>query len=197
MPNGCSVLEPAHYYGLHTIMLCLITGSGCSSAVWAVFHQQLIKQDMQKGDFLFLWLFWCFQAGTFEERDVTEWAKQQLQAALASTISSTASVTNVNSITGHANIWFIRGKKRHGFDFNIELAWQAVDSSGVSAAAAKGTLMLSDVTPDDLDDLHIEVKLNTAAGDAMADAAAVQAAKGLKQPLEQVIARFYRDLKTM
>lgn len=32
--------------------------------------------------------------------------------------------TAVDSITGDANIWIVRGKKRHGFEFEIKLAFK-------------------------------------------------------------------------
>ena len=45
------------------------------------------------------------QAGTFEERDVTEWAKQRLEDMLVGTSSGQAVVTKCRSISGSANIW--------------------------------------------------------------------------------------------
>jgi hypothetical protein len=47
------------------------------------------------------------KAGTFEERDVTEWAKQRLQDMVVGTSSGAAVVTKCRSITGHANIWYV------------------------------------------------------------------------------------------
>lgn len=74
------------------------------------------------------------------------------------------------------------------------MASNSDDSS--SSEAVTGTITVSDATPDDIDDLHIAVKLDKASGDAAADAAALQAAKGLKQPLEQALLEFYSELKT-
>jgi len=47
------------------------------------------------------------QAGTFEERDVTEWAKQRLQDMVVGTSTGQAVVTKCRSITGNANIWYV------------------------------------------------------------------------------------------
>lgn len=47
------------------------------------------------------------KAGTFEERDVTEWAKQRLQDMVVGTSSGAAVVTKCRSIIGHANIWCV------------------------------------------------------------------------------------------
>jgi hypothetical protein len=141
------------------------------------------------------------QAGTFEERAVTDWAKQQLQQTLVGIISSKAVVTGCSVLSGDAHIWFIRGKKRHGFEFDIELQWKLSSSSSSDAADAgacsSGSIKLSGVSPDELDDLsHMEVTLSKASGNAAADSAALAAAKGLKGPLEQALAAFYAELKT-
>jgi hypothetical protein len=45
------------------------------------------------------------QAGTFEERDVTEWAKQRLPELVVGISNGVVVVTKCSSITGHANIW--------------------------------------------------------------------------------------------
>jgi hypothetical protein len=148
------------------------------------------------------------QAGTFEERAVTDWAKQQLQQTLVGTSNSKATITSCNVLSGDAHIWFIRGKKRHGFEFDIELQWKLGSSSSSSAgddaaaadaeaaAGSSGSIKLSGVSPDELDDLsHMEVTLGSASGEAAADSAALAAAKGLKEPLGQALAAFYAELK--
>jgi hypothetical protein len=149
------------------------------------------------------------QAGTFEERAVTDWAQQQLQQTLVGTSSSKATISGCKVLSGDAHIWFIRGKKRHGFEFDIELQWKlnngsSSSSAGDDAAAADadaatgsgGSIKLSGVSPDELDDLsHMEVTLSNASGDSAADSAALAAAKGLKEPLEQALAAFYAELK--
>lgn len=137
------------------------------------------------------------QAGTFEERAVTDWAKQQLEQAAVGISSDQATITGCTVLSGDAHMWFIRGKKRHGFEFEIELTWQLSSSSSSDAATEpgrKGTIKLPSASPDELDDLHMEVSLDQASGDA-ADAAALQAARSLKQPLEEALTKFYAELK--
>jgi hypothetical protein len=149
----------------------------------------------------------ALQAGTFEERAVTDWAKQQLQQTLVGTSSSKAAITGCSVLSGDAHIWFIRGKKRHGFEFDLELQWKLLSSSSGSGNAAaadseeeagcSGSMKLTGVSPDELDDLsHIDVTLAKASGDAAADSAALAAARGLKEPLEQALAAFYAELRT-
>jgi hypothetical protein len=90
---------------------------------------------------------------------------------------------------------FIRGKKRAGFEFEVELEWQQ-GSSIAEAQEPRGTLKLPSVSPDDLDDLHCEVSVDAATGDAAADEAARQAAKQLKQHLQDVLDQFYAELRS-
>lgn len=86
---------------------------------------------------------------------------------------------------------FIRGKKRSGFDFQIELEW----SSTADAQEPRGTLKLPSASPDDLDDLHCEVSLDAGTGEAAADEAARQGAKQLKQELVGVLEEFLEELR--
>lgn len=63
-------------------------------------------------------------AGTFEERDYTAWAKGRLSelmqgTSFGSSPSCSCSISSVTVDKGHANTWFVRGKKRHGFDFEV------------------------------------------------------------------------------
>lgn len=56
------------------------------------------------------------QAGTFEERDVTEWAKERLRGLLEGLeyCSGSALVTlkELKSTSGEAHVWLVRGKRR-------------------------------------------------------------------------------------
>jgi hypothetical protein len=85
---------------------------------------------------------------------------------------------------------FIRGKKRSGFDFQLELQWQH------SSAGSKGTLKVPSATPDDLDDLHCEVSIDPGTGDTPADDAARQAAKKLKEPLQELLGQLLAELRS-
>ena len=90
---------------------------------------------------------------------------------------------------------FIRGSKRSGFDFQLELEWQQ-GSSAADAREPRGTLKVPSASPDDLDDLHIEVSIDTPTGDAAADNAARQAAKELKEPLQELLEQFLSELRS-
>jgi hypothetical protein len=109
----------------------------------------------------------------------------------------------VTDIAGDAHIWFIRGKKRHGFEFNIACSWEAENagsssSEAAAAAVVKGTLRLPTASPDDLDDLHMEVEITDKTGvDAAVQQQALREAKQLKEPLEAALSKFYADLKQL
>lgn len=134
------------------------------------------------------------QAGTFEEKSVTDWAKQQLKTRLVGLSCGSIKTTAVNSIDGDAHVWFVRGKKRHGFDLNISIAWEG----GSSSSSVKGTVKLPSASPDDLDDLHMEVELAGAqTAEASAQQAALREARGLKDVLEEVLQQFYQDMKAL
>ncbi len=108
-------------------------------------------------------------AGTFEEKDMTTWAKNKLTDSLnmakyeveASgdsllTGAIHVHVTNVKSVTGDAEIIASRGKRRFLFDFSIELEYEVVLTAFPLANGVgdkqdkkfKGSLMISDISPD-------------------------------------------------
>ncbi len=81
------------------------------------------------------------QAGTFEEKDMTAWAKERLTALFKDCklgIEATGAgdsvltgaihvaVTNVKSVEGEAEIIISRGKTRYLYDFEVKLEWEAV-----------------------------------------------------------------------
>lgn len=61
----------------------------------------------------------CWQAGTFEERNWSEWSKDRLKLMFKDLKIGDVTITDVNSITGDAHAWVVRGKRRHGFDFEV------------------------------------------------------------------------------
>ncbi|GBF97139.1 hypothetical protein Rsub_10326 [Raphidocelis subcapitata] len=133
-------------------------------------------------------------AGTFEERDATEWAKEALTRALGAVSGPRgARVASVDSVAGHASIWFIRGKRRAGFEFDVAITWAHGEGDG----AVRGTLKLAGASPDDLDDLEPSeiAVLDRSPARAAAEAEAVAAAKAMAAPLRDALAAFYGELK--
>ena len=73
------------------------------------------------------------KAGTWEERDVTSWAKETLEAALLTSEyvlpegspspGARATVSKVSKLEGHASFATARGKKRYIYEFAFTLDW--------------------------------------------------------------------------
>ncbi|CAJ1389336.1 unnamed protein product [Effrenium voratum] len=76
------------------------------------------------------------QAGTWEEKDASSWAKERLTAWLSDACVSssnvtlpsgtgevTAKVTKVKSLSGEAHIVYVRKQPRHGFNYEAELSF--------------------------------------------------------------------------
>ena len=73
------------------------------------------------------------KAGTWEERDVTSWGKETLEAALLTSEyilpegspspGARATVSKVSKFEGHASYATVRGKKRYIYEFAFTLDW--------------------------------------------------------------------------
>jgi hypothetical protein len=93
------------------------------------------------------------KAGTWEERNVTTWAKETLTASLLSTCyvlpessSFPGAIVQVSSISkcdGHASFATVRGKKRYIYEFCIALQWTLVDNNN-GTHVVKGSMTFPD-----------------------------------------------------
>eukprot|EP00931_Biecheleriopsis_adriatica_P019444 TRINITY_DN13245_c0_g1_i4.p1 TRINITY_DN13245_c0_g1~~TRINITY_DN13245_c0_g1_i4.p1 ORF type:complete len:556 (-),score=182.69 TRINITY_DN13245_c0_g1_i4:130-1692(-) len=95
------------------------------------------------------------QGGTWEEKDVSSWAKDRIRAWLldASVSSSdvelpsgssgevTAKVSKVKSLSGEAHIVYVRNQAKHGFNFEAELGF----SISLGEDKHSGTLSLPEL----------------------------------------------------
>lgn len=110
------------------------------------------------------------QAGTWEERDVTAWAKESLSQALQLTTytlpesapapGALARINKVKEVDGHASFATVRGRKKYIYEFKIELEW--VLDLPSEPDAAKGEICFPDVDGTcelgkgyDIDDYHV------------------------------------------
>eukprot|EP00753_Platysulcus_tardus_P014812 PLAT4548.1.p1 GENE.PLAT4548.1~~PLAT4548.1.p1 ORF type:complete len:363 (+),score=156.79 PLAT4548.1:11-1099(+) len=64
-------------------------------------------------------------AGTFEEVDKTEWAKQRIVELLSGLTSGCVRVKAVKDVNGEADVAVVRGSKRYIFDFNFVVKFEA------------------------------------------------------------------------
>lgn len=138
------------------------------------------------------------QAGTFEEKTVNGWAYDRLKTLLVGVSSSDVITTAVASISGDANIFIVRCKKRHGFDFEIKLNWRArIQLAGKEAKDINGTAKVLNACIDDYEDeLAVEVEVTDKKTENAAEQAeASKQAKLLVTPLQQQLATFHKELK--
>jgi tetratricopeptide (TPR) repeat protein len=92
------------------------------------------------------------KAGTWEEKDVTKWAKGSLEKqALQTTYTfpdsspapgSLVTVTKVSKLDGNASFAMARGKKKYIYEFLLKLEWQVTNDSGLEC---KGSLAIPDI----------------------------------------------------
>lgn len=92
------------------------------------------------------------KAGTWEERDVSKWAKETLEASLLSAeytlpegspdAGAKAAITKVDKLNGHASYATVRGKKRYIYEFSFCLHWNLTMSNG---DVCKGKMTFPDV----------------------------------------------------
>ena len=123
------------------------------------------------------------QAGTWEEKDTSEWCNQALERFLKdskvsvclgdtedSTSSVDACVTKVKDLEGDASVAFVSGKKRFVFDYSTELSFEiscrvnnGMDTEGdnnmKNLVIAKGSIGLPDISSASISDEDIEVQI--------------------------------------
>ena len=90
------------------------------------------------------------KAGTWEERDVTTWAKESLELVLKGTFylfpalapGAVAKVAKA-TVEGTASYASVRGKKRYIYEFKVILNWEVTDLP--DKATCQGTMTFPDV----------------------------------------------------
>ena len=130
-------------------------------------------------------------AGTWEERDVTKWADEKLNAQLADLKVDTDSLklncTKVVKCFGEARKLIVRGKPRAGFEYKFELKFKGT----ADGADVSGTVHVEEVSETDIDDVELRVALKkgTAGVSALEDA--------FRTAMAQHLTQFYTALKEL
>jgi activator of HSP90 ATPase len=87
-------------------------------------------------------------AGTWEERNYDDYAKQRIQNLLKviklNESGVSLSVDKVDNIHGDATVSLVRGKKRYIYDFSLDLHWQA----SINSEKYMGVLNVTDISAD-------------------------------------------------
>ncbi len=104
------------------------------------------------------------QAGTWEEKDTSEWChsslKRHLEEASVQLEHFTARVQEVKDLSGDASVAFVSGKKRYVFDYNASVKYVILDDEGGDGGEkiASGTLKLPDISSTAIsDELEVDV----------------------------------------
>lgn len=97
-------------------------------------------------------------AGTWEEKDTTEWCKGQLDKRLREVAVHTSRVhieiSEVDELTGEASVALTAGKKRYIFDFHAKLKYQITDLDA-EKVIAKGNVRLPDICSTHHEELEV------------------------------------------
>eukprot|EP00053_Salpingoeca_punica_P004234 m.48023 g.48023 ORF g.48023 m.48023 type:complete len:146 (-) comp12692_c0_seq2:199-636(-) len=125
-------------------------------------------------------------AGTWEEKDMSAWMNgklKQLLVGLQAQADNGVAVesTKVVKCEGEARVLNVRGKKRAGFEYQLEVSWKATVSG---SSEKKGSILFDDVSETSIDDLEMRVTVQGAA-DAHADQAK-RAALSLRPQFQKI-----------
>lgn len=99
-------------------------------------------------------------AGTWEEKDTSDWCNTSLNSYLEETVVQvdhyTGKVQKVKDLSGDASVAFVSGKKRFVFDYNASLKYVILDEGDETIAS--GTLKLLDISSTAMnDELEVDV----------------------------------------
>ncbi|KAL3908759.1 MAG: hypothetical protein SGILL_008362, partial [Bacillariaceae sp.] len=99
-------------------------------------------------------------AGTWEEKDTTEWCKDHLTTRLKETKveaggSMIGVVTEVNDVTGDASVAVVGGKKRYIFDLHCNIKFD-VKEADTDDILASGKFRLPDICSTHHEELEVE-----------------------------------------
>jgi hypothetical protein len=87
------------------------------------------------------------QAGTWEEKDCSNWCVDRLRSGLETLRTDSCRITKVDEVTGDASIVWASGQQRHLFDIHAILHYTWTDSEAAAdAKACKGVVKLPEIT---------------------------------------------------
>eukprot|EP00045_Choanoeca_perplexa_P012394 m.135304 g.135304 ORF g.135304 m.135304 type:complete len:135 (-) comp15988_c0_seq2:2613-3017(-) len=92
-------------------------------------------------------------AGTWEERDKSEFARDHLKGLLQAINCQGVATTSVHTCKGEARKLHVRGKDRAGFELAIKVLLEGTCDS----TAIKATLEAHDVSETDVDDVELDM----------------------------------------
>ena len=117
------------------------------------------KNDQDKGD----GSAWN-KGGTYEEKNISDWAKNRLSDLLQDTSTTcndcVVNIGKIKKLDGEAQVFVLRGTKRFMFEFNVEMEWVAISNN--NDASYEGTIVYPDLSTDACGDYEVNVKVKSA-----------------------------------
>jgi len=86
------------------------------------------------------------KAGTWEEREVSAWAIEDVTKRLGELGTHALTVTGVSGVAGHASIISMRGKVKRPFELTAEIAWK-VSFENEGGGTSTGKLSYTEIFP--------------------------------------------------
>lgn len=144
------------------------------------------------------------KAGTWEERGHTDWAKARVEElVIGKTVDvrggGVAVVKEVKTFKGDATVVMVRGQPRHGFDFDVTLAWECTfGGDAEDVKPVKGTAHIPEASRDTVEDDEVDytVKVEDRKTDrrSQEDAAYDALKSGLRVFLRETFATVDKEL---
>ena len=140
------------------------------------------------------------KGGTYEEKNISDWAKNRLRDLLLSLSIEynndiTIEVCSMRKLDGEAQVFVMRGTKRFMFEFNVVLEWKVSDGKDPNFDFA-GTLEYPDLSTDACGDYEVNAKVIKAPTNSISDAlrAAVLKKEGAFQTeVRRVVGQFEEE----
>lgn len=124
----------------------------------------LAKQQPQSAPLGSVWN----RAGTWEEKNLSTWASSRIKELLidlgSEFNSGKANILEVSSCVGEASVVTVRNKKRIGYSYEIALKFQGEWLIEEEMKQIQGTLNVPEASYGDLEDMQLNVTLNTDKG---------------------------------
>jgi len=138
------------------------------------------------------------QAGTWEEKNTSDWCTGHLRSKLLSATAElvdgahVATVIKVDSLTGDASVAVVSGKKRYIFDFHASLQYEIRDES-VDEVIASGSFKLPDINSASHDELEVDVPAWTKSPSATLESNTTQCRTLLIDAVRNAVQEFVKD----
>lgn len=160
-------------------------------------HQDLLAKQSQPAALGSAWN----QAGTWEEKNLNQWATDRIKVLLSSVGSlefpaGKAEITEVSKCVGDAFLVTVRNKKRVGYTYELTLKFKGEWLIKEEMKCVKGHLEILEFSLGELDDLQVDVRLGEDKDLLHQDKVQItQDLKKFLQPVREMLLQFEQEIK--